>query len=122
MPTLEQRVRAFWAAFDARRWDDAKSLLAPGFVAEWPCTGERFQGSGFVDMNAAYPGRWACVPERLETTADRVVAVVRISAGGVALRCVGFYEGDETGITRALEYFADDAAPPHDRSAWSEPL
>lgn len=120
MSDLDVQVRALWRAFDGQRWDEAKAVLAPDFVADWPCTGERFRGSGFVDMNAAYPGTWSCRILRLETTPSGAVAVVEISAGEVRLHCVGFYEGGADGITSAVEYFADDTVPPHDRSAWAE--
>jgi len=56
-------VSAFWAAMQANDWHKAATYLAPEYVIDWPCSGERIAGrSDFASIQARYPtntGRWS---------------------------------------------------------------
>ena len=41
-------VRRLFERMEARDWAGAGELVAPEAVIEWPATGERFTGAGFV--------------------------------------------------------------------------
>lgn len=71
--TPEQLVTQFWKAFDEARFEDVRHLLAEGFFAEWPQTGEVIRGAdNLIQLNSNYPGRWRCHLREILSQGDRL--------------------------------------------------
>lgn len=79
--SAEEAVRAVWDALDRFEFAGAAPHLDPGFVCEWPQSGERFGAAGWIAMNAAYPGRFRCAIQRLVAGGEEVVTETRVSDG-----------------------------------------
>ena len=119
--TARELAVELWRRFDAGRFRDALPLLSEEFEAHWPNTRERIRSrEDFIALNEGYPGTWRCTVRRVEERAGGVVTVTEISDGRTALFAVSFFEVRDGRITAAEEYFADNGAPPFDRSAWTE--
>ena len=127
MADVETVVKTLWDSFDARRFRDALTVLAPDLEVRWPQTREVIRGAeNFVALNEAYPGAWRCRLQRTERLSEtRVTALVEISnaledGNDERLYAIGFYDVAEGKIAAAEEYFADCAEPPFDRSEWAQ--
>lgn len=74
-------------AIEERRWDDLLPLLSADFVCRYVHTGERFDRSAWVRLNAEYPGFDHLLVEDLVDGGDRAVArchVTGVVADGLA--------------------------------------
>ena len=121
--TPEQLVTQFWKAFDEARFEDVRPLLAEGFFAEWPQTGEVIRGAdNLIQLNSNYPGRWRCHLREILSQGDRLVTRVEITDGNHVVHATSFFTIDQGRITHAREFFADAMDPPFNRSQWTEPL
>ena len=119
--TPEQLVTQFWRAFDEARFEDLRPLLAEGFVAEWPQTGERIRGAdNLIGLNSNYPGRWRCQLKDILRQGDRVVSRVEITDGAHIVHAISYFTIAEGRIAHAREFFADAMEPPFERGQWTE--
>lgn len=117
-------VRALFGAMQARDWATARSLVADSAVIDWPISGERFRGAGWIAMNEAYPEGWTIevvdVVGDGEGNLDQVAARVAVEQDGQTFWCAGFYVTDGEVVTRGTEIWATQAseAPPD----WRRPF
>lgn len=116
-------VRGLWAAYQARDWAGAQSLLAPDARCTWWTSGERFHGAdAVVHVNAAYPEGWQIHVLAVEPLADgRVLSLVRVDhppAIHYAHSWFGFRGGEQPRIATLDEFWAEAVAP----EAWREGL
>ena len=119
--THEDVVRAVWAAFDRAEFPAAAPHLDPGFVCEWPQSGERFDGPGWLAMNAAYPGRFRCQVERLVVQGDQVVTETRVSDGTRTDTALSWFTLRAGRIAHLREWWPDPMPPQAWRARWLLP-
>ena len=112
-------VRRLFERMEARDWAGAGEVVAPGAVIEWPATGERFTGTGFVAMNAAYPEGWSITVDDVVGTGDRVAALVTVAHPPEVHRCAGFYTVWDGRISGGVELWV--TASSEDPPAWRQP-
>ncbi|MBX7147264.1 MAG: hypothetical protein K1X44_08150 [Alphaproteobacteria bacterium] len=115
-------VTLLWHHFNKRNWYAAKQLLAPNFVAEWPQTRERIKGAdNFIELNSHYPGQWQCqLKKNISYSENKRMSLVIITNGTNIFYATSFYTLDHDKITHALEFFAENSAPPYNRAQWVE--
>ena len=102
-----------------------KQVLAEAFVLEWPQSNERIRGAeNFARMNAEYPavGRWSFNITRLVGSPQEVVTHVSVTDGKQAAEAISFFQVAEGKITRLVEYWPENYAPPINRLHLTEPL
>ena len=117
----EALVRRLWRLFDEGRFEDARSLLADDFVAEWPGTREIIRGpANFIALNRAYPGSWRCRVLDVTRAEGQIISEVAISDGERTVYAVSFFTISNDKIRAAKEYFADATDAPFERSEWVE--
>lgn len=125
MASAEDTVRLFWQLMASNDFDRVRSVLAPGFVLEWPQSNERIRGAdNFVRMNSEYPahGRWRFTVNRVVASATEVVTQVSITDGRQSAEAVSFFEVADGLVTRLVEYWPEPYVPPADRAHLTEPL
>jgi len=111
-------VRAMWAAFEARDWACARSLLADGLQATWWTSGERFTSAdAYIAVQARYPEGWAIRLIECQRLEDgRVISLVRVDHPPQHFYATAFCRVDNGVIQAIDEYWATAEAPP----AWRE--
>ncbi len=81
MNDSEEIVKRFWDFFSQAKFADAKSIMHPDIVVWWPNTKEVFRGRDrFVSINDEYPGRWNISIDKLISSDDTVISVVRVES------------------------------------------
>jgi ketosteroid isomerase-like protein len=118
-------VRRFWALMASNRFDTVCSVLAPGFVLEWPQTRERIRGpEQFARMNQAYPshGPWRFTVHRLFGDTSQVVSDVSVTDGVQSARAISFFTVAEGQIERMVEYWPEPYTAPAGRAHLVEPM
>jgi hypothetical protein len=113
-----RRVGRFWAAYQARDWALAQSLLAPDAVCRWWATGECFEGAAaVVKVNAVYPEGWSIFLLELHKLSEtRVLSLVRVEQDGSSFWANSQFRLGEAGILEIDEYWSDQAKAP----AWRQ--
>lgn len=133
-------VRRFWALYQARRWNEAKSLLTPAAHCLWWATAERFDGApAIVHVNEVYTEGWTIhllelnlldsgcnepdvalqpihQPPPIQQV-QRVHSLVRVDQDGRSFYANSFFTIQAGQIGAIEEYWADTQAPP----AWRSP-
>lgn len=114
-------VATLWAAFQARDWDRARSLLADDVQVTWWTSGERFDGAdAFVEANRRYPEGWTIHLLELGHLRDgRVLSLVRIDHPPASFFATSFYRVDDERIAGIDEYWATLEPPPEWRASLS---
>ncbi len=112
-------VIRFFERMEARDWDGAGACLADDAKINFTATGERFDGTGFLAMNRAYPEGWTITVVEVLTTGNRVAAQIIVDHGDNRFWCAGFYTVANGRITEGTEHWVTQDAdePP----AWREP-
>jgi hypothetical protein len=104
-------VRRLLELFEARAWSEAAKLLAEGFEAWWPHTGERFVGrDAFVGMNRAYPEGWHIRVLQVLAQGNRVATSIRVDHGNHTFYAASFFDILNDRISRAEEYWVEAGA------------
>ncbi len=119
-----QTVRRLWESFEQRDFAAARECLDREFVAFWPHSGERIAGAdNFIDLNAAYPGKWSIVVRRIVAIDDIVVSEISVPADNGRFECASVFQMREGKIWRATEYWVprDSEQPPAWRQRWTQP-
>ncbi len=116
-PTAGEALVRLSDAIDAEDWDGLAALLADGFTAHHPATGESFDRDAFVVLNRDYPGSWRFVREDLVDGGARAVLRARVSpaAGGddEVHQVASFASVDASGLVSELvEVWAEVTEPP----------
>jgi len=117
-------LHRFWALFQARRWAEAQTLLAPEAHCQWWATRECFDGAGaVVHVNAVYPEGWQIfLLELTELPDGRVLSLLRVDHGGGS-HYANSYARVEGGRIQSLdEYWSDTQPPPAWRCDPAQPL
>ena len=112
-------VATLWAAFQARDWDCARSLMADDVQVTWWTSGERFDGAdAFVEANRRYPEGWTIHLLELGHLRDgRVLSLVRIDHPPHSFFATSFYRVDDERIAGIDEYWATLEPPPEWRAS-----
>ena len=123
--TAEDIVREFWRRMATNEFASVKDILAETFVLEWPQSNELIRGpENFARMNSEYPahGKWRFTIKRLVASSAEVVTHVSVSDGTQAAEAISFFQVSEGKVTRLVEYWPENYAPPGNRSHLTEPL
>ncbi len=127
MSAAENRavVERLWQLFAASAWDEAGTLLADDFVAEWPDTGEVFRGrENFLNVQRYYPPvGWRIEPRRFIAEGDWVAADIAVPSNAGQFYVASFAEVRDGRIRRVREYWieAGGSPRPEGRAQWAEP-
>ena len=116
-PTAGEVLVRFSDAIDAEDWEGLAALLADGFTAHYPATGESFDRDAFVVLNRDYPGSWRFVREEVVDGGASAVLRARVSPahgpGDEVHFVASFATVDGAGLIRELvELWAEVTAPP----------
>ena len=133
-------VEHYMGAFPSD-FDTLERLRDPGYVEDWPQSGERIRGhENYRKVHEAYPGGLPTAEtRRIVGAEDRVVmspsfTIVRISGAGdvytvegtlsypegITTHLVAILELHDGRVVRATHYFADPFDPPEWRADWVE--
>jgi len=114
-------VRTFWQLFSNQKWDEAKQLLHPDFIAEWPQSRERMNRANFIEVNRNYPGTHKIeVLQALETHNKVVTTVWIVADTGQRTFANSFFEIKDRQIFKIEEYWAEPYSAPESRKQWVE--
>lgn len=116
-------VAAYWAAEEARDWDQVSALVADDVIYEVPQTRERVRGrAAYVRFNAeGFPGDWHIAVERIVSGDRDAVSVIRFTDADGSQQAVTLFDFAADGlITRITEYWPDPYEPPANRAALTE--
>ena len=101
------------------------AVLAPGFVLEWPQSGETIRGAErFARMNQDYPahGRWRFDVQRMVAGELEVVTETKVTDGVQQALALSFFTVGEDGlVTRLVEYWPEPFEAPARRAHLVEP-
>ena len=99
---------------DVTRQDAAKlrGYFTRNAVIRWHNTGEQFSVDEYIRANCEYPGAWAGVVERTETTDSILIVVAKIWGAEAAFRATSFLQLVDGKIDRLDEYWGDIGDPP----------
>jgi ketosteroid isomerase-like protein len=118
-------VREYWRLMASNDFASVASVLAPGFVLEWPQSNERIRGpERFVTMNAQYPahGPWRFTVHRVVGDVFDVVTDVSVSDGVQHARAISFFTIAGGQVVRLVEYWPEPFAARADRAHLVEPI
>lgn len=118
-------VREFWRLMASNDFGSVASVLAPGFVLEWPQSKERLRGADrFARMNAEYPahGRWVFTVHRIVGGAAEAVSDVSVGDGVQSARALSFFNVAAGKIERIVEFWPEPYAAPAGRAHLVEPI
>ena len=107
-------VREFWRLMATNDFNSVAAVLAPGFVLEWPLSGERIRGAErFAQMNIEYPahGRWSFTIHRLVGTEAEAVSDVTVTDGVQTARAISFFTVADGKVQRLVEYWPEPCEP-----------
>jgi uncharacterized protein involved in tolerance to divalent cations/ketosteroid isomerase-like protein len=116
--SAESVVRAFWQLMASNDFDAVGAVLAPGFVLEWPQSGERIRGAeNFARVNSEYPshGRWRFTVQRVVAQGPSVVTQVGVTDGVRSAEAISFFSVEDGRISRIVEYWPDPFEPRPER-------
>ena len=113
-----------WEEIQARRWNDARGLLADDLLIYWPHTGELIKGAAnYIALNQRYPAGWSI--EVLSALGDGTRASIEARVPHETLGVffvTGFYELSGGLVRKGTEYWVTEKAeaPPAWRAALTE--
>ncbi|MFX4272471.1 nuclear transport factor 2 family protein [Propionibacteriaceae bacterium Y1685] len=114
--TITTLLEQFAECLDSQDWAGLESLLAPGFRARYPHTGESFDGPGFVQLNREYPGTWRFQYHDIVDAGDRGVGLGRVSNDEETYWVASLVSARDGRLTDLVEVWTDAVqAPPADR-------
>jgi hypothetical protein len=121
IPGRASPALALWQLFEAGAWDEARALLDPRFVAQWPQSDECFRGpDNFIAVNRAHPAPgWRLVVHSVVET-DRAAALqlsLEHAEGTDHGAC--FYVVSRGRIVSATELWAERTPAPAWRASWN---
>ena len=116
MPNSHEVVARYWAAAEARRWDEFAALVAEDVVYELPQSRERVHGrDAYVRFNVeGFPGEWHLVVERIVAEGSHAASWIEFTAEGRSQPGVCFFDiNDEGQIVKITDFWPDpyDAPP-----------
>lgn len=118
-------VQEFWRLMATNDFASVASVLAPGFVLEWPQSNERIRGpERFATMNTEYPahGPWQFAINRIVAASSEVVTDVSVTDGVQHARAISFFTVVGGKITSLVEYWPEPFVARADRAHLTEPL
>jgi ketosteroid isomerase-like protein len=118
MMTAINLVNDYWQRMASNDFASLAPLLADGFVAEWPQTGERFDAAGFIRMNGQYPahGPWRFTVHRIVGGDGEAVSDVGITDGVQQARAISFFTVIDGRIRRLVEFYPEPYPAPANRA------
>ena len=107
-------MQQFWRAVLDQDREAIRQFFREDAFVNWHCTNERFTVEEFIQANCAYPGQWDGEIERIETTGDIIITVVRVYPPdqSQSFHVVSFLRIRNGLIASVDEYWADDGPPP----------
>ena len=114
-------IQSFIRLFSDQKWDEAKELLHPDFLADWPQYRERMNRDGYIEVNRHYPGKHQLTLIRSHEVGALVIATIWIEADtGQKTFVNSFFEIQEGRIAKVEEYWAEPGPAPEWRKQWVE--
>lgn len=111
--SVEDLIRRYWRALDARDWEALAETLAEDVVYELPQTRERVRGrAAYLDFNATFPGDWHLRPLRLVVDASGAAGKFEFLDGDLRLTAITFFDVAGGAIERLEEYWPEPYDPP----------
>lgn len=107
-------IHNFWKAVLQQNAEKMRTYFKENAYVNWHCTNEHFSVEEYIRANCEYPGVWDGTIERVETTGDLTIVVVRVFACDkeLSFHVVSFMHMEE-GLIRSLdEYWGDDGSAP----------
>jgi ketosteroid isomerase-like protein len=110
-------VREFWRLMGTNDFAAVSTVLADGFVLEWPQSRELIRGAAnFARLNQDYPGGpWEFHINRIVVDEGEAVTDVAVSDGSQVARAISFFSLAGGKITRVVEFWPSAYEPPYDR-------
>lgn len=107
-------VYDFWKAVLQQDAEKMRTYFRENAYVNWHCTNEHFSVEEYIRANCEYPGEWDGRIERVETTGDLIIVVVRVFTCDKALsfHVVSFMHMEEGLISSLDEYWGDDGPAP----------
>lgn len=107
-------VQNFWKAVLQQDAEKMRTYFKENAYVNWHCTNEHFSVEEYIRANCEYPGVWDGRIERVETTGDLTIVVVRVFTCDKALsfHVVSFMHMEEGLISSLDEYWGDDGPAP----------
>lgn len=107
-------VYDFWKAVLQQDAEKMRTYFRENAYVNWHCTNEHFSVEEYIRANCEYPGAWDGRIERVETTGDLTIVVVRVFTCDKALsfHVVSFMHMEEGLISSLDEYWGDDGPAP----------
>lgn len=107
-------VYDFWEAVLQQDAEKMRTYFKENAYVNWHCTNEHFSVEEYIRANCEYPGAWDGRIERVETTGDLTIVVVRVFTCDKALsfHVVSFMRMEEGLISSLDEYWGDDGPAP----------
>jgi hypothetical protein len=113
---------ALWQLFEAGAWDEARTLLDPRFVAQWPQSDECFRGpDNFIEVNRAHPAPgWRLVVHSLVDTVRTSALQLSLEHAEGTDHGACFYVVSRGRIVSATELWAERTPAPAWRASWRQ--
>ena len=118
-------VKEFWRLMGTNDFHSVATVLAPGFVLEWPQSKERIRGAErFARMNQEYPahGPWTFTIHRIIGGESGAASDVTATDGVQAGRAISFFTLEDGKIVRIVEFWPDPFEPAAWRAQWVEKI
>jgi ketosteroid isomerase-like protein len=118
-------VQEFWRLMAGNDFYAVRTVLARGFVLEWPQSNERIRGAdNFAAVNSEYPahGPWHFTVNRVFGTETEAVSDVSITDGVQIAHAISFFTVADGKIAHMTEYWPEPYDPPPNRQHLTEPL
>ena len=118
MTETEKVVREFWRLMNTNDFYSVSAVLAPGFILEWPQSGERIRGyKNFAAVNSEYPahGLWKFTINTIAAGLGVVATDVSVTDGAICARVLSFFTVGDRKITRVTEFWPDPFPAPENR-------
>ena len=114
-------VERFWSAVKAKDWDAHDSLVADGYVQEWPQSGERIRGKANARaIKDNYPTERTPELRRLLGSGDVWILETTIDYGSEVAQGVHVIELSDGKVIKETDYFSQPFEAPAWRARWVE--
>lgn len=105
----------FWAYVDEGKWEEARALLADGFLADWPQTEEEVRGADrYIEVNRELLKGAKCILLEASGVDTWAATRVLIDKGDRILWAVSFWTAAEGKLTEVVEYFPTPKDPKYE--------
>ncbi|HLN15758.1 MAG TPA: nuclear transport factor 2 family protein [Acidimicrobiales bacterium] len=119
MVDTSRTVAAYWAAAEARSWDEFGALVAADVLYEGPQTGERVRGrEAYLRFNVeGFPGDWHLEVRRIVGEGPHAASWIDFTEEGKTQTGLCFFDLDADGlISRITDFWPEPYDLPASRA------